>query len=42
MILGKNIVQKNIKLSRKVIFAKTKYQYFFKNLKKMKLLKFLN
>ncbi len=34
MILGKNIVQKNIKLSRKVIFAKTKYQYFFKNLKK--------
>ena len=36
MILGKNIIQKNIKLLDKTIFAKTKYQYFFKNLKKNK------
>ncbi len=34
MILGKNIIQNNLKFLNRLVLAKTKYSYFFRNLRK--------
>ena len=34
MILGKNIIQNNLKFLSRLVLAKTKYSYFFRNIRK--------